>query len=283
MPAQQQAVIVVRNYFDHPNPKYKKMRKLLFLLLLAIPFSQYSYSQATKSLDKDQTTDWQTLPDDYMKWYTYTYYNIHLSQDFIGLDLDSSTIDKKAFLNKLLTAKVFAFKIGTKADNDVYKLYPLISKDESIKATIKEMASTEIQHNKMEGTQISAFSFTDLNGIKYDSASTKGKLMVLKCWFIGCVACVKEFPELNKLVNNYKGNNNILFISLAIDKKEELTKFLKTKKFKYAVVPEMKDFMSNELDITQYPTHLLIDKTGNILKIVNRIDELVPFLEKASK
>lgn len=259
------------------------MRKLLFLLLLAIPFSQYSCSQDTKSLDKDQTADWQTLPDDFMTWYTYTYYNIHLSQDFIGLDLDSGIIDKKAFLNKLLTDKVFAFKIGTKADNDVYKLYPLTSKDESIKATIKEMASTEMQHYKMEGTQIPAFNFTDLNGIKYDNASTKGKLIVLKCWFIGCVACVKEFPELNKLVNNYKDNDSILFISLAIDKKEELTRFLKTKKFKYAVVPEMKNFMSNELDITQYPTHLLVDKTGKIVKIVNRIDELVPFLEKASK
>jgi len=259
------------------------MRKLLFLLLFAIPFSQYSFSQDIKGLDKDQTSDWRTLTDDYMTWYTYTYYNIHLSQDFVGLDVDSAIIDKTAFLNKLLTDKVFAFKIGTKADNDVYKLYPLTSKDESIKATIKEMASTEMQHYKMEGTQIPAFNFTDLNGIKHDSASTKGKLIVLKCWFIGCVACVKEFPELNKLVNNYKGNDNILFISLAIDKKEELTKFLKTKKFKYAVVPEMKNFMSNELDITQYPTHLLVDKTGKIVKIVNRIDELVPFLEKASK
>lgn len=206
-----------------------------------------------------------------------------MSQDFIGLDLNSGIIDKKAFLNRLLTDKVFAFKLGSKAKNDIYKLYPLSSKDENIKATIKKMALTEIQHYKMESTQIPPFNFTDINGIRYDRASTKGKLMVLKCWFIGCVACIKEFPELNKLVNNYKDNKNILFISLAIDQKEELTKFLKTKKFKYAVVPEMKNFMSNQLKITQYPTHLLIDKTGKIVKIVNRIDELIPFLEKASK
>ena len=259
------------------------MRKLLFLLLLAITFSQYSCSQDIKGLDKDQTSDWRTLTDDYMTWYTYTYYNIHLSQDFIGLDVDSVIIDKPAFLNKLLTDKVFAFKIGTKADNDVYKLYPLTSKDESIKATIKEMASTEIQHYKMEGNEIPTFSFTDINGTNYDNASTKGKLLVLKCWFIHCVACVKEFPELNKLVNKYKGNDNILFISLALDKKDDLIKFLKTKKFKYAVVPEMKNFMSNDLNITQYPTHLLIDKGGKVVKITNRIEDLIPFLERASK
>lgn len=259
------------------------MRKLLFLLLLAIPFSQNSCSQDIKRLDKDNTSDWRTLPDDYMTWYTYTYYNIRLSQDFIGLDVDSAIIDKPAFLNKLLTNKVFAFKIGTKAGNDVYKLYPLTSKDESIKATIKEMASTEMQHYKMEGTEMPAFNFTDINGSNYDNSSTKGKLIVLKCWYIGCVACVKEFPELNKLVNNYKDNDNILFISLAFDKKDELVKFLKIKKFKYAVVPEMKNFMSSDLSITQYPTHLLVDKTGKIIKIVNRIEDIVPFLDKASK
>jgi thiol-disulfide isomerase/thioredoxin len=259
------------------------MLKFPFLLILVITFSQYSSSHNIKGLDEDQTSDWRTLTDDYMTWYTYTYYNIHLSKDFIGLDVDSVVIDKSAFLNKLITDKVFAFKIGTKADNDVYKLYPLISKDESIKATIKEMASTEMQHYKMEGTEIPDFSFTDINGTKYDNASTKGKLLVLKCWFIGCVACVREFPELNKLVNSYKTNDNILFISLAIDKKDDLIEFLKTKKFKYAVVPEMKNFMGNDLNITQYPTHLLIDKGGKVVKITNRIEDLIPFLDKASK
>ena len=78
-------------------------------------------------------------------------------------------------------------------------------------------------------------------------------------------------------------SQNCFTISLAIDKKDNLIKFLKTKKFKYAVVPEMKNFMSSDLTITQYPTHLLIDKTGKIVKVVNRIEELVPFLEKASK
>ena len=259
------------------------MRKLLFLLLLAIPFSQYSCSQDTKGSDKDQASDWRALTKDFMTWYNYTYYNIHLSQDFIGLDTDSAIIDKPTFLNKLLTDKVFAFKIGTKANNDIYKLYTLNSNDESIKETIKGMVSTEIQHYKMEGTQIPTFSFTDIDGTNYDNTSTKGKLIVLKCWFIHCVACVKEFPELNKLVDNYKDNHNILFISLAMDKKEDLIKFLKTKKFKYATVPDMKDFISNDLTITQYPTHLLIDKVGKVVKITNRIEELIPFLAKASK
>lgn len=40
-------------------------------------------------LDKTFSTDWKTLTKDFMTWYNYTYYNIQLSQDFIGLDIDS--------------------------------------------------------------------------------------------------------------------------------------------------------------------------------------------------
>jgi hypothetical protein len=45
----------------------------------------------------------------------------------------------------------------------------------------------------------------------------------------------------------------------------------------------MKDFMSIDLNITQYPTHLLIDQGGKIVKVVNRVEDLLPFLERTSK
>jgi hypothetical protein len=59
------------------------------------------------------------------------------------------------------------------------------------------MASTEMAHFKMEGTPIPGFNFTDLNDKVYNQSTTRGKIVILKCWFIHCVACLKEFPELN--------------------------------------------------------------------------------------
>jgi hypothetical protein len=38
--------------------------------------------------------------------------------------------------------------------------------------------------------------------------------------------------------------------------------------------------MIDKLNITEYPTHLLIDKNGKILKVVNRINDLIPFLKR---
>ena len=142
------------------------------------------------------------------------------------------------------------------------------------------MASTEFEHFKIEGTEIPEFNFKDINGKLYNKTNVKGKILVLKCWFIHCVACVKEFPELNKLVDEYQKNNDILFISLAMDSKEELSKFLETKIFKYATISEMKSYMTDKLNITQYPTHLLIDRKGKIKKVVNTVGDLKPFLQK---
>jgi len=257
------------------------MQKLLFLLLLIMPFLNNSCTQGTSQADQAKADGWRHVTDDFMKWYSYTYNNIRLSQDFIGMDTDGAVIDKPAFISKLMTGTVFAYKTGTKQGRDIYQLYTLHTQDESIKAVIQQSAATEMEHYKMEGRPMPAFSFNDLDGNHYSNESVKGKLLVIKCWFIHCVACVKEFPELNQLVNRYKGNNQVLFVSLAFDKKDALEKFLKTKEFSYAVVPDMKAFMNEDLSIKMYPTHLLIDRSGNIVKVVNRIGDLVPFIEKA--
>lgn len=281
----------------------KKTMKTLFLTILsaAIAFTYACNSGETKNdtphnksetafldntisaSDKDFDTDWKTLTKDFNTWYNYTYYNVRLSNNFIGLDLDSTVIDKPAFLNKLITSDVVAFKIKETQGRPVYKLYQLNSNDENISITSKQMAVTENEHLKMEGVKMPQFSFTDLNGKVYDNASTKGKILVLKCWFIHCVACVKEFPDLNDLVDSYKDRHDILFVSLAIDPKQNLKNFLKTKEFKYAVVPEMENFMSDQLHITAYPTHILIGKDGKIIKVVNRIEDLTPFLSREDK
>ena len=221
-----------------------------------------------------------TIIKDFDTWYHYTYLNVRLADDFIGLDIDSTIIDKSIFLTKLMSGDLVAFKVNTVKEKPVYKLSKLTSKDESIKSTIKQMATDEMEHLKAEGSQMPKYYFSGLNGKVYNNSSTKGKIVVLKCWFIHCVACVKEFPELNKLVDDNKDRNDILFISLAIDSKEDLGKFLKKKDFKYDVIPDMESFMTEKLKISAYPTHLLVDREGKIVKVANRVEFLVPLINK---
>ncbi|MEO6069086.1 MAG: TlpA disulfide reductase family protein [Chitinophagaceae bacterium] len=231
--------------------------------------------------------EYNLVPDSILKnfnsWYRYAYFNVPLSQDFIGLDVDSNKIDKTTFLQKLMTGVVVAFKTKVILGQPVYRLYKLNRNDESIKSTVKQLAYIEMRHLKMEGQQIPEFNFTDLNGNNYTSSSTKGKVILLKCWFIHCGACVKEFPECNTVVDEYKDRKDLLFISLASDTKDQLSTFLQSKTFKYAVVARMNDYMTNKLDINMYPTHLLVDRSGRILKVVNSVEEMKLFLKKEMK
>ena len=221
----------------------------------------------------------KTLLKDFTTWYHYTSNNIHLSQNFIPLDTDSFKIDKATFLKKLMTGKVVAFNTSISQGIPVYQLYALHSTNKDIQSVIQQLAAIEMKNFKMEGRQLPEFSFTDLNVKNYNTASSRGKILVLKCWFIHCVACVREFPECNQLVDDYKGRNDVLFISLASDTKNELKTFLATQPFNYAVIPQMDNYMANQLEINMYPTHLLIGRDGKIVKVVNSIKELAPFLK----
>ena len=235
----------------------------------------------TKSEDISYDTKPEDVLKDYMTWYNYTYFNIRLAQDFIALDTNSTVLNKTQFLNKLFTGKFFAVKTALKDNIPTYKLFNLNNKDSDIIMTNKQLASNEISNYKMEGKKLPDFNFTDLNGVVYNRTSTKGKILILKCWFIHCVACVKEFPELNQLVKDYRQDKNVKFLSLASDNKNDLIDFLKKKQFDYAVIPNSDMYMEQSLGVQSYPTHLFIDENGKIQKVVNNVDDLIAFMQKS--
>ncbi len=228
--------------------------------------------------DKVFTIDRTAITKDFSSWYRYTYYDLVLSDDFIGLDKDSTAISKSEFLTQLSTGNFIAFKTRIKDGKSVLKLENNSSKDESVRSTIIQMATSSLKDYKMEGTELPTYNFSDLNNKIYSNASTKGKIILLKCWFIQCVACVEEFPILNKLVEDNNKRNDILYISLAMDEKSELEAFLKKKPFSYTVVPSARDFMMDDLLISSFPTHILVGKDGKIIKVASRIEEIVAFI-----
>jgi thiol-disulfide isomerase/thioredoxin len=68
------------------------------------------------------------------------------------------------------------------------------------------------------------------NGV-VNFAAYKGKIIVINWWSTSCVGCVEEMPELNKLVEKYKGKP-VEFFAIIWDK-ENLEKFLKEHPFEY--------------------------------------------------
>ena len=265
----------------------------LFLLLLPAFFSCSNANDNTRVLTNTTNakatgentnqvyqTDTEDLLKDFMTWYEYTYHNIRLSQEFIAEDQNSNRIVKSTFLQQLTTGDYVALKTAKKNNVAVYKLWKQRDLQSDIKSTMIQMAQTAIALENMEGKSLPAYHFTDLNGHAYTNENTKGSVILIKCWFIHCVACVEEFPELNRLADRYKDRRDVQFISLATDQKADLTSFLKKRPFNYKVVPGMGKYMSEALHVNAYPLHLLINKEGTVVKASNAIEDILPCFEK---
>ncbi len=219
------------------------------------------------------------IQDSYDNWRAYTKGNIDLMSTYVPIDDKGAKVEKGIFLNLLRTGAYIPVKSENKGKIE-YKLTNFKeSTDDKIKKAIVGKATVAYKYFKMEGKKLPTYDFVDLKGKSHNKADTKGKILVLKCWFINCKVCVEEFPQLNALVEKYK-NDKIEFVSLAFDEKDKLVEFLKTKDFKYVTVPEQKKYMSKKLKVKQYPTHLIVDANGRIIKMVNNVKTLTSELSR---
>lgn len=222
-----------------------------------------------------------TFINDFTSFWNYYSTEIKLNADFLAYDNKGDSISKAAFLSSLSTGLYYPLLVyGKKTAELNYKLEKIPAKASPyIAAYMKDFSKQELVFYKMKGKDIPAFNFTDINGKVYTPENTKGKVVLFKCWFIRCVSCVQEMPALNRIVEKYKDRKDVLFISLAIDKKKDLQQFLSKTKFDYATVPLQEEYMTNKLNVFAYPTHYLIGKDGKLINVLHTADEVAEALD----
>ena len=216
-------------------------------------------------------------------WAYYTA-NIKFFEDFVPFDTTGIIINKGDFLKILTTGEYYPLLINSKDSLINYKLAKIPAKGpENAGAYIRQDSRSALIHYEMEGKPIPAFDFSDVDGKHYSSANTKGKIVLFKCWFIRCGACILEMPALNKIVQKYKDRDDILFISLAMDSKKPLQEFLKKTQFDYATVPNQEQYMIEQLKVPSYPHHFLINKQGLLVKATGEATDVEMLLERELK
>lgn len=221
-----------------------------------------------------------SLQADQAKWWRYHKMNIDLSSDFLPLGEDGDSIPKKAFFEALLTGDFIALKKKSNEDQNRYQLFKLTEEgDDDISYTITADSYREYKHFIMEGQQFPDFELTDLEGNTYTKEMLQGKTLAVKTWFLRCKPCIEEMPQLNALVEEYKDREDVVFLSLSLDSEEELEKFLSEKEFNYAVVPNQKAFIEETLGFSIYPTHIVVEPSGKIRKVVNTAPEMIAALK----
>ncbi|GAB2684865.1 hypothetical protein GCM10027037_02720 [Mucilaginibacter koreensis] len=209
---------------------------------------------------------------------------LQLKEAFTAYDAEMQKVSKEAFLKKLTTGDFLPLRMYAQNKHGVYRLYRLPKgTDPDIKAMLKQIGNTYYGFALMVGKKFPPFHFEDMNGNIYTPANTKGKIVVLKAWFVSCAPCVAEMPALNKVKASYNNRKDILFLSIAFDSKKRLQQFLKRTTFNYAIIPVSAQYIENELHATGYPAHWVINKQGIVVDMSYDYEEMVAALKQEAE
>jgi thiol-disulfide isomerase/thioredoxin len=108
------------------------------------------------------------------------------------------------------------------------------------------------------------FEVETITGNKFMLSELEGKIIVINYWFIGCAPCLKEIPQLNKLVEEY-AEKGVIFLAISrMDTKKQIEKFVQKKPFYYDIMADSK-VLTEQHFIPLFPTNIIIDKTGNVI------------------
>ena len=130
--------------------------------------------------------------------------------------------------------------------------------------------------------------FDMINGSTKSFSDFEGSMLVINFWYINCGPCIAEMPYLNKLVEKYK-DDNIKFLALSFDSKEDIKQFISEVDFKYEQGKIERAFSYEFTPVA--PGHFIVDESGIIKDILIGAprqteliyDRLVSVIEKNKK
>lgn len=204
-----------------------------------------------------------------ISWLYYERDYLNFIENYISLDESKAEISKNVFLDKLQGGGYIPVRLSSKKNSKVYQLFP---KDSSISNEIVEIIKNkfklEYKLYKMEGMRLPVFRNKDMDGVEYSLEKVKNKIVVINCWFTSCTPCVEEMPTLNKIVRHYSKRGDVEFVSFARDEEDVVKTFLEKTPFLYKTLPNMRKYLDYSLQIDNYPTHIIVNKEGVIVKVI---------------
>ena len=214
------------------------------------------------------------------KWLNYQWKYIEWHKDYTAFNTDKKAITKIDFLKELCTGTKIPMRLN-KADVVAYILQDLNLKrkvDREIGEGLSSTCYYKLKLAEMEGKKLPDFNWTSINGEKMTNETLLTATLVINTWFLNCLPCKQEIPQLNKIIETYKNKSNIKFIALSFDPKNKVEHFLQKTPFYYIQVPEQESYLKTKLGIQSYPTHLVIIN-DTIVKALNDPYHLEDYLK----
>ncbi|WP_430813277.1 TlpA family protein disulfide reductase [Carboxylicivirga sp. RSCT41] len=187
------------------------------------------------------------------------------------LEFSLNVFDNDTLRGRYLTNYIIQRSISGKYFNQVMAAYgDLIVTD----LQQKELKAYETQIMKFaEGADAFDFEYPDAQGKMHALSDYKGKLVLVDIWATWCAPCKAEIPHLEQLMKNYTDNDEIVFISVSIDKNREKEKWLAfIDEHHLGGIQLLADYAFEsdiiyDYEINGVPRFMLFNKDGKILTV----------------
>jgi thiol-disulfide isomerase/thioredoxin len=89
------------------------------------------------------------------------------------------------------------------------------------------------------------------------------KILLIDFWEVWCGWCIKSFPEVEKLYQTYKEDLEV--IGIATESKDKALRLIEEKGITFKNYFQDQDFL-NKFNIRSWPTYILVDRNGIMIK-----------------
>jgi thiol-disulfide isomerase/thioredoxin len=131
------------------------------------------------------------------------------------------------------------------------------------------------------------------SGDKISLSSYRNKIIVLDFWATWCSPCKASFPAMQKLVNKYNADTNIVFLFIDVWERdpylknvEKVTAFLLENKYNFNVLFDEQNKTAAAYKLTAIPKKFIINRKGEIFFIsdgINYLDDISLEIEAAKE
>ena len=113
------------------------------------------------------------------------------------------------------------------------------------------------------------FVLPDINGDSLALSSLRGRYVVLDFWGSWCATCIRSFPKMKEYYSKYAGKYEIIGIDRN-DSEEKWKAAVEKHELPWLQVRQSKESaqVAEQFGVIGYPTQILIDPEGRIIKEV---------------
>ena len=167
-------------------------------------------------------------------------------------------------LDSAQQAYLKAVSINTAQEDAIQKLNFLYQLKNKSSVGFEKYLQSEIERVRLESAKPAPeFALTDLNGDLFQLSGQRGKVVVLTFWDSWSTSCRKQIPQLNKLVDDFKTNPDVLFWAISVEAPISINKFIRDNPFKFHLFHSGIE-VKKQYHIIGFPSCFIIDPAGKI-------------------